>query len=71
MLKSDKIDLFLLNVVPLAMRFRIISEGEFLFSHNEAERIDFETATLYRFFDFEPYLDEYNYLLREKILKES
>ena len=27
LLKSDKIDLFLLNVVPLTMRFRIISEG--------------------------------------------
>ena len=68
-LKSDKIDLFLLNVASLTMRFRIISEGELLFSRNEAARIDFETATLYRFCDFKPYLDEYNYLLREKILK--
>ncbi|MFQ6067765.1 MAG: nucleotidyltransferase domain-containing protein [bacterium] len=70
-LKSNKVDLFFLNVAPLLMRFRIISEGELLLSRNEAARIDFETATLCRFFDFKPYLDEYNYLLREKILKGS
>lgn len=68
-LHTSKIDLVLLNVAPLVLKFRIISEGEVILSRDEQERVDFETATLYRYFDLKPYLDEYYKLIRHRIRK--
>jgi len=66
-LHTSKIDLVILNVAPLVLKFRIISEGTVILSQDEQERVDFETAVLYRYFDLKPYLDEYYRLIHHKI----
>lgn len=66
-LHTSKVDLIILNVAPLVLKFRIISDGEVVLSRDEQERIDFETAVLYRYFDLKPYLDEYYQLIHHKI----
>lgn len=66
-LGTSKVDLILLNVAPLVLKFRAISGGEVILSQDEQERVDFETAVLYRYFDLKPYLDEYYKLIRYRI----
>lgn len=66
-LHTSKFDLVLLNVASLVLKFRVISDGEVIFSRDEQLRVDFETLTLYRYFDFKPYLDEYYKLVHYKI----
>lgn len=66
-LHTSKVDLVLLNVAPLVLKFRIVSEGEVILSRDEQQRIDFKTAVFYMYFDFKPYLDEYHRLLRQEI----
>ena len=70
-LHSDKIDLCLLNVAPIVLKFNIITDGEVIISRDEQARIDFETDVLYKYFDFKPYLDEYHRLLKDKIRRVS
>ncbi|HXF04017.1 MAG TPA: nucleotidyltransferase domain-containing protein [Blastocatellia bacterium] len=53
------VDLVLLNAAPLPLRFRVVSEGEFLVSKVEAKRIEFEERTRMLSFDFLPHLDVY------------
>lgn len=65
-LGTSKIDLVILNVAPLVLNFRIISESKVIISRTEQERIDFETAVLYRYFALKPFLDEYYDILRDK-----
>lgn len=66
-LHTSKVDLIILNIAPLVLEFRIISDGEVILSRDEQERIDFETVALYRYFDLKPYLDEYYKLIHYKI----
>ena len=66
-LHTSKFDLVLLNVCSLVLKFRVVSGGEVIFSRDEQARVDFETATLCRYFDFKPYLDEYYKLVHYKI----
>ena len=67
-LRTDRTDLTLLNVAPLVLRFRVISEGIRVFSRDEQARVDFETEVLYRYFDLKPYLDLQWTLIQERIL---
>lgn len=69
-LKGYNVDLILLNVVPLILKFRVISEGIVVYSADEQARVDFETSVLYRYFDLKPLLDEYYQLLMEEIKAE-
>ena len=44
-LKTDEIDLVILNEAPLSLRFEVIKTGKVLFSRDEDKRIDFEAMT--------------------------
>lgn len=66
-LKGYNVDLILLNVAPLVLQFRVISEGIVIYSTDEQARVDFETSVLYRYFELKPLLDEYYQLLIEEI----
>lgn len=50
-LKTDKIDLVVMNMAPLSLNYSIISEGEILHSRDEMERVRFETHILSRYLD--------------------
>ena len=68
-LHNDRVDLRVMNVLPVLMQYRVLKEGTFIFSRNELDRVDFETQVMIRFFDLKPYLDEHIRMLSSKILR--
>jgi len=66
-LHTDKIDLRILNVSPFLLQYNVLKEGVLIFSRDEAERVDFETRVMDRFFELKPYLDEYKRMLSLRI----
>ena len=66
-LVSSEIDLRILNVMPLVLKFKVVSEGRLLFSKDEQKRVDFETEVYNRYFELKPFLDEEKRLISEKI----
>jgi predicted nucleotidyltransferase len=66
-LHSDKIDLRILNTSSLLLQYNIIKQGIPIMIRDEAERVDFETQVMNRFFELKPYLDEYEKMLSLRI----
>ena len=58
-LKTDAVDLVDWDQAPLSLRYAIVQEGVLLLSRDESLRVDFETETRSRYWDFEPYRREY------------
>lgn len=66
-LPEQRVDLIIVNVAPIIIQYNAIIEGEVIFSRDEQRRIDFETSTLYRYYDLKPFLDEEKRLILEKL----
>ena len=66
-LHTERIDLRILNVSPFLLQYNILKERVLIFSRDEAERVDFETRVMERFFELKPYLDEYKRMLLLRI----
>lgn len=66
-LETDKIDLRVLNVLPLVLQYSILKEGVLVFSRDEIQRAEFDANVMMRFFDLRPYLEEYRLMLSQKI----
>lgn len=64
---SDRIDLRILNVMPLVFRYRVLKEGVPILVKDEQARVDFDTLVMNRFFDLKPYLEEYQEMLCVRI----
>ena len=62
-IRTDIIDLGILNVLPLILQYHILKEGIPIFIKDEKGRIDFEIRVMERFFEMKPYLDEYREML--------
>ncbi|MDR3585383.1 MAG: nucleotidyltransferase domain-containing protein [Desulfosporosinus sp.] len=58
-LETDAIDLVDWDQAPLPLRYAIVQEGVLLMSRDEGLRVDLETQTRSRYWDFEPCLREY------------
>jgi len=56
-LKTDKLDVVVMNDAPLLLNYNIIREGRVLDSKDEAERVRFENHVLSRYLD-RRYYDE-------------
>jgi len=59
-LGTDQVDLVVLNLAPLSVRYEVITRGKVLYSADDGARADFESYTLRRYWDFEKYLEEYD-----------
>jgi predicted nucleotidyltransferase len=59
-LHTDKVDLIVLNLAPLRIRYEVITRGKVLYSVDQGARADFESYSLRRYWDFEKYLEEYD-----------
>ncbi|MDI7258307.1 MAG: nucleotidyltransferase domain-containing protein [Thermodesulfobacteriota bacterium] len=66
-LRTDKIDLRILNVAPFLLKYKIIKEGVPIVIRDEVERVDFETRVMNKFFELKPYLDEYQQMLSLRV----
>ena len=62
-IRTDIIDLGILNVLPLLLQYHVLKEGIPVVIKDEQKRIDFETKVMERFFELKPYLDEYREML--------
>jgi len=56
-LKTDNLDIVVMNEAPLLLNYNIIKEGKILDSKDEAERVRFETHILSQYLD-RRYYDE-------------
>jgi len=60
-LTKKNVDVVVFNdLASLFFQYVIIREGALLYQKSEEERIEFEERLLSRYFDFEPFLDQYN-----------
>lgn len=60
-LKTDKIDLVVINdLEAVYFKYVIIKEGKLLYQQNILERCELEGRIMSEYFDFKPFLDEYN-----------
>ncbi len=64
LLKTDEVDLIILNHAPPALSYRILSKGRLIFEKEDGkgQRVNFQVRTYDRYFDFKPI---------EKILREG
>ncbi len=67
-LKSDKIDLVVLNDAPLLLKFNIIKNGHVLKS-DETKRIAFETGVMSRYLDEQYYIKRHNDMTLQRIAR--
>lgn len=56
LLKTDEVDLVILNQVPPALSYRILSKGRLLFEKTDkkSQRVSFQVRICDRYFDFKP-----------------
>ncbi|MCF8011877.1 MAG: nucleotidyltransferase domain-containing protein [Clostridiales bacterium] len=56
LLKTDEVDLVILNDAPPVLSYRILSQGELLFEkeNEKSQRVEFQVQTYNRYFDFIP-----------------
>jgi predicted nucleotidyltransferase len=59
-LHTDQVDLVVLNLAPLRIRYEVITKGKVLYSADDGARADFESYSLRRYWDFQKYLAEYD-----------
>ena len=66
---SDRIDLKILNVLPLIHQYYVLKDGITIFIKDDMARVDFDTRVMLRFFELKPYLDEFKDMLFSRIKK--
>lgn len=66
-LRTDEIDLIILNQAPPLQGFQIIKYGRILFCKDETKRINMQVHILNRYFDILPMINEYNKYLHKRI----
>ena len=66
------IEVVILNEVKSTfLKFVIIKEGKVIFERNHGKRVDFELKVMQEYYDFQPFLEEYNKAYLERNLKVS
>lgn len=55
-LRTDEVDLIILNQAPPALSYRVLSQGRLLYEEEDgkAQRVSFQVKTFDRYFDFKP-----------------
>jgi len=67
---NKKVDVIILNdISSILFKYVIFYEGKNIYEANQSARLDYENLLQGEYFDFSPFLDEYNKLYAEKILK--
>lgn len=71
-LLKKRVEVIILNEVrSIFFKFVIIKEGELILDRDQAKRIDFELKTMQEYYDFRPFIKEYNEAYLQRSLKES
>jgi hypothetical protein len=56
LLKTNKVDLVILNEVNTLLRHRVLYHGKLIHSKNEKKRIQFQTTTIDKYSDFKAFI---------------
>lgn len=59
LLKTDALDLVVLNEAPPLLAHRILKEGRLLFCADLRVRLEFEANAVLKYLDWKPYLEKY------------
>ena len=71
LLKTNKIDLVILNDIPLSLSYRVVRDGKIIYCRDELRRIRFEARIMSLYFDQEYYYNRHAKLSLEHIAKEG
>jgi len=66
-LNTAKVDLIILNSVPIELAYNVISTGKLIYQQSVSDRVEFEANTLSKYFDYLPVLRKQ----RGELLRES
>lgn len=69
-LRTDKVDLIVLNTAPLALAYNAIKDGEVVFVRDEMFYCDFIERTVTNYLDFKPRLDEFRREYHRSLVEE-
>ncbi len=67
LLQTNDVDVVVLNVAPLALRYAVIRGGRLVFARRRQEAIEFQVQTMSRYFDFRPILERYERIFFDQI----
>ncbi|MGH7149742.1 MAG: type VII toxin-antitoxin system MntA family adenylyltransferase antitoxin [Planctomycetota bacterium] len=70
-LRTDALDVVVLNGAPVGLRFTIVRRGRLLFCRDELARIRFEADARSRWFDMEPFRSVLARGLQRRLAEES
>jgi uncharacterized protein YutE (UPF0331/DUF86 family)/predicted nucleotidyltransferase len=57
LLESERIDVSIINGIPLPSQYRVVAKGQILFNRDERQRVDFETRLLMDYLDYQRFAD--------------
>lgn len=66
-LRTDEVDLQILNELPVQAQYAILKNRKVLFSRDNFRRIDFESAVVSRYLDFKSFLEEQYEAMHKRI----
>jgi len=67
LLQTNDVDVVVLNVAPLALRYAVLRSGRLVFARQQQEAIEFRVQTASRYFDFRPLLERHQRIFFERI----
>lgn len=71
LLKTEKLDLIILNDVDIALAYRVIYDGKIIYCKDELKRIRFEARTMSQYFDQQYYYRRHAKMTISRIAKEG
>lgn len=69
--ERGKIDLVILNDIPLSLSYRVVRDGKIIYCKDELKRIRFEARIMSMYFDQQYYYNRHTKLSLEHIAKEG
>ncbi len=70
-LRSDNVDVVVLNHAPLLLQHRIVRDGKVIFCSNDRKRVHYEARVIRDYLDFRYFEQAYNEALLERIIREG
>ncbi len=61
------VDVRVLNESTLRFRYQVLKYGKLLHSKDEKKRVEFESSSLMRYFDFKPFIESYDAARRARL----
>jgi len=69
---KKKVEVIILNEIKsIFFKFVIIKEGRVIFEKDHGERVDFELKIMQAYYDFQPFIEEYNKAYLNRSLEKS